>query len=383
MPDGQGRPPHGELGKQQMAFDYKVIAGPAMDPTLIKDADYALSQWSDLLDGKGTLNVALNWNDSLPSGRADTDVTEVPQTIEDGRIVTTASAAYALTSGQHAVNLPDGSGADVVINLDPSYVQKYLYLDPDPSASSAVPSDKVDAVSVFAHEIGHALGMNGYYPLNAGGTPDLGPFESSYDRLVAFQDGAPVFTGPNAEAANNGQPVPLTHFAMSDPQSSQNVYHLGATAGGAFGDDLMTGMPYHEGVRYSISATDLGIVQDVSGLTPAQEIPAPAPPAMGANVAADACDVSGCHHGPHHRMAFMQGGGESGAGGLGHARGQHAAMSASDFERDHHAERAGSSAGAWDQQAAAWAGAVHVPGGDSHWSAVPHGSHSASFSAAG
>lgn len=370
-----------------MAFDYKIIADPSIDPTLIKDADYALSQWSNVLDGKGTLNVALNSSDSVPSGRADTDVTEVPTTTDDGRIVTMSSAAYALTSGQHAASLPDNSpgisGADAVINLDPGYVQQYLYLDPDPSASSVVPFDKVDAVSVFEHEIGHALGMNGYYPVDAGGTPTPGSFESNYDRFVEFQNGAPVFTGPNAEAANNGQPVPLTHFPTSDPQSSQNIYHLGATAGGAFSDDLMTGMPYHEGVRYTISATDLGIVQDVSGLTPAQATPEPASPAISSNDGTgDVCSISACHGGQHPRMAFMHDGKESGPGWLGHARAQPSGMSAGDFGMDH-AERAGSGAAAWDQPVTAWAGAVHAPGHDGNWMALPHGSHSASLSATG
>jgi hypothetical protein len=357
-----------------MAFDYKVIADASMDPLLIKDADYALGQWSKLLDGKGTLNLAIRWDASLPSGRADTDVTSVPTTTEAGRSVTISSAAYALSSGEHAASLPDNSGADAVISLDPGYVQDNLYIDPDPSASSHVPVGKIDAVSVFEHEIGHALGIDGYYPLDADSTSALGAFESRYDSFVAFQNGAPVFTGPHGEAANNGQPIPLTHFPASNPQDSQNIYHLGATAGDPFSRDLMTGAPYQEGMRYTISAVDVGIVEDITGLTAAQNSPVPL--ASAENVP----DLSTSHGWQHPSMAFMHGGNKPSFAGTGNARPAASGMGLNDFGNNH-APRATGGANACDPRIARWTSAMHGPGHAGNWIALPNHDHSAQPSA--
>ena len=140
----------------------------------------------------------------------------------------------------------------------------------------SVPSDKTDAVSVIEHELGHALGIKGFYPLSATSKSDLGSFKSTYDKFIQFQNSVPLFTGPNAEAANNGNPIPLTHYPLSDTRSSQNIFHLGMNPiAGPFGSDLMTGADFQNGFRYTISATDVAIVQDITGLTAAMEPPPP------------------------------------------------------------------------------------------------------------
>jgi hypothetical protein len=70
------------------------------------------------------------------------------------------------------------------------------------SLSEPVPFAKFDAVSVFAHEIGHLLGFAS--GLQGGGL-------AIYDRFVS----SGAFTGPNAVAANGGVPVPLTQGSES------------------------------------------------------------------------------------------------------------------------------------------------------------------------
>jgi hypothetical protein len=143
----------------------------------------------------------------------------------------------------------------------------------------SVPSDKTDAVSVIEHELGHALDIKGFYPLSATSTSHLGSFESTYDKLIQFQNSVSLFTGPNAEAANNGNPIPLTHYPLSDTRSSQNIYHLRMNPiAGPFGSDLMTGADFQNGFRYTISATDVAVVEDITGLTAAMEPPPPPQP---------------------------------------------------------------------------------------------------------
>ena len=281
-----------------MAFSFQVIADPTIDPNLVKDAEYALGQWSNVIDGQGTLSVDLRVTTTTVS-RADNDTTQVTTASTDsGRTVSLSSPAYELTTGQHATNLPDGSSSDLVVNIDPAYLQT-LFVDPNPSAASVIPSDKLDAVSVIEHEIGHGLGMVGFYPAGATSTNDLpSTYESKFDSFVQFQNGQPVFVGPNAEAANGGKPVPLTDYATSNPNSTQNFYHLGSSLLDPFGNDLMTGSPFQYGMRYAVSAVDAGIVEDASGLT-AATVPNP-PPTVPADSGSPAT-MGFIHHHHHHQ----------------------------------------------------------------------------------
>lgn len=243
-------------------------------PFLKTDLDYALRQWSQLVDGKGTLRVRVNAADANIA-RADVDLTGVATGRGNGRYVALSSAVYELTTGQHATNEPDGSGSDMVINLAPGYLPA-LYFDPDPTVPGNIPANKLDAVSVFEHEIGHALGITGYYPLDAHSAVDLGRWASPFDNLVRFENGAPVFAGALAMSANNDLPVPLTILRNNDPNYSENIYHVGRNFLDPLSIDLMSGVGLLEGFRYHISSVDAGIIGDVTGLTLH-----PIPPAAG------------------------------------------------------------------------------------------------------
>ena len=121
-------------------------------------------------------------------------------------------------------------------------MQRLFY---DPSFAQPVPSDRVDAVSVFEHEIGHGLGIISYVRSDGSLPSDRGgSYEYAADRYVTEFGGSPVFVGPNSEAAYSG-PVPL-----SDDRS-----HL------AIGGDVMESASAY-GLRRFISDTDLGHLQD-------------------------------------------------------------------------------------------------------------------------
>ena len=42
-----------------MTFAWSIDADPGFDPVVITDLNAALQEWSNVLDGKGTLTVAL------------------------------------------------------------------------------------------------------------------------------------------------------------------------------------------------------------------------------------------------------------------------------------------------------------------------------------
>lgn len=90
------------------------------------------------------------------------------------------------------------------------------------------------------------------------------------------QDGNLFFEGPHAEAVYGG-PVPLT---WGDYGHVGNRAATGRSGQGLIGD-LMNGVAWYGGVRYSISPLDLAIAAD-AGL-PVTEPPteAPEPPSLG------------------------------------------------------------------------------------------------------
>lgn len=160
-----------------------------------------------------------------------------------------AGAAYELETGID----PNGSVADIQIQIDPAYLTGELWFDATPATSNDIPVDRTDALSVMIHEIGHGLGFNGWRDWSTGALPD--DYLSTFDQFVIVSGGVPYFTGPNARAVYGGD-VPLT---------IGNLFHYGNEFGpGADLVDggLMNGVYFYRGERYAISELDAAILAD-------------------------------------------------------------------------------------------------------------------------
>jgi hypothetical protein len=177
-------------------------------------------------------------------------------------------AAHELLTGID----PNGGDADIEIMLGTGgYLQHELWFDPTPLLRSAeVPLWQTDAYSVLQHEFAHALGFNGWLDSATGSAP--GDSLSTFDALVgAHPQGAEAglyFLGASAMAAYGG-PVPLT---------DGNYTHLGNWAPGAGQSllpDLMNGLVFYRGTRYTVSALDLAVMHDL-GLHNIGLVPEPA-----------------------------------------------------------------------------------------------------------
>lgn len=121
---------------------------------------------------------------------------------DQGKRILQVGAAYEIATGLD----PNGSLPDGEISLG-NNLSRFAFRA---SINDPLPQDKFDAISVFAHEIGHVLGFN------AGGNI-VGNFVSAYERHIVGASN-PVFTGPNAVAANGGSlvlldPVSPSHLA--------------------------------------------------------------------------------------------------------------------------------------------------------------------------
>jgi hypothetical protein len=146
-----------------------------------------------------------------------------------------------------------------------------MWFDPSGAARTAqVPSGQTDFVSVVAHELLHGCGFTGYRTVGGANDGQLPTgYESAYDALTRFGAGGDpnvlYFVGPTAEAVYGG-PVPLTSQGPSAFLTSQNYYHVGnptGQAGGNLTGDLMNGVVFTYGTRYTPGVLDAAMLQDL------------------------------------------------------------------------------------------------------------------------
>jgi FG-GAP-like repeat len=207
--------------------------------------------WNQYIHGRGNVAISIDFTDtgSAASGRPGISAPYFPS----GGIDTIQTSVSSILRTGIDTN---GAGADIELNINPFYLSgpDALWYDPDPlTRTTPVPISKVDAVSVFIHEIGHALGFSGYKNKTNGTLPDN--YQSTFDRQTSFDGTNFFFTGTRATAVYGGH-VPLTFG---------NIFHLGNNAprpGSNLLSDVMNGQYVPFG-RTDISVLDLAILADI------------------------------------------------------------------------------------------------------------------------
>ena len=234
--------------------------------SISNDLVLAADKWEKLFVGgnASTLNVDVIF-DSSPTANAASLFTTSLYNV--GPIsVSRQGAVDTVLSGVHNPSGP----YDAAIHIGASYLTNELWFDPNPANIDSVPIDKTDAESIFTHEFGHIFGFNGNRDQSTGTL--VSNVESTFDALVSVLNNSPYFIGANAENAYGG-PVPLT---------VGNMYHVGNQSGpgaelATYPADLMNGVVFYRGTRYTISALDTAIAADL-GLVVA--VPEPSPIAI-------------------------------------------------------------------------------------------------------
>jgi hypothetical protein len=249
-----------------MSFNYAVQlndpanAGGSTDTILVYDLQQALGVWSQYISGIGTLVAALDVVNTSTGREAGGPTSSFFTGTSQGLNVFEPSSLYELTTGNHV----SGTTSDITISIDPGYFQ-YLDLAPNLTYNSPVPSNELNPIVVFLHELMHGFGMLGWYS-QSGTLP--GNYESTFDSFIQqTPSGAAYFTGPNAEAAYGG-PIPLT-----TDNTTQNYYHFGnnlsdisrspSTVQDPLTLDLMNGIVFFNDYQYQISKLDLGVLKDL------------------------------------------------------------------------------------------------------------------------
>lgn len=229
------------------------------DPESVYAADYAALEqgvlaagaaWSQYLDADVSLEVEIAFSSSVPTANGGSS-TYVYLRTESGINIFQDGAASEIMTGNDA----NGSQPDIVITLGTGFLADTLWIDPTPFDDlEAVPFDRVDAVTVLTHELGHGLGLNGYSSGTNGSLP--GDYQSTFDQFVSFTDGNIYFDGPTAVAVYGG-PVPLTFG---------NNFHVGnefPRPGSDLLEDVMNGVQSLRGRRLLPSTVDLAILKDL------------------------------------------------------------------------------------------------------------------------
>ena len=217
---------------------------------LISNLSYAAGLWAQYLDSSADIEIMLRIAGTATGRGEGASAASRRIGTLDGRSLLQDSAPFELATGTD----PTPSGADIVITLDAAYARNELWLDPTPGRAPAIPADRTDAVSVFTHELGHALGFTGFRNGTTGSLP--GDYLNTFDQHVAAYGNGLGFYGGTAQAVY-GSPVPLT---------AGNYGHYGNASMPPGSDPLaglMNGVNYFRGVRYGIGELDLAILTDV------------------------------------------------------------------------------------------------------------------------
>jgi hypothetical protein len=242
----------GQQSSVKVTFDV-TIADPvgeysAYHSAIADNVLAAGAAWSIFLSGNGRIDLIIQFADiSTATGASVTSKFVYNNGNYD---VYEQGAAFEARTGTD----PNGAEFDGCITIGVDNLGGNWWLDPNPTQRiDPIPHNKVDAQSLFQHELGHVLAFSGgrdHYDGTLSGT-----YESTYDEHVIFDGTNFYFTGPNAVSAFGG-PVPLTYG---------NISHIGNESprpGQELVSDLMNGAAINWGQRYYISEVDLSIALD-------------------------------------------------------------------------------------------------------------------------
>jgi hypothetical protein len=231
---------------------------------VIRHVRAAGAEWAQYLRSNAVVSVtvAMYPESSLPPDNpqllADTPMTFRERSgvvrSENGFDVVEFAPAYRIRTG-HAID--DSGLPDVTIRIGERYLKETLFFDADPmDRTGPVPAGKTEAYGRFVHELGHALGFNGFY--RGDGTYDPTTRRSTFDQYITRSaDGTSWFNGPLATQFYGG-PVPLTvnERGHLGSDGDDRLFSLSAA-------EAMNGRTVFTGTRYGVSELDVRILCDI------------------------------------------------------------------------------------------------------------------------
>lgn len=210
----------------------------------------AADKWASLLGSNASIDILLHTDGGVPYAYGRSFTTSYVTTT-GGFDIFEQGAAGEIRTGVD----PNGPDIDIEIGINPDYAVNELWYDPEPTVrTEPVPGNRTDAMSVFLHELAHALVYNGWIDGFNGGFP--GDYMSTFDQQTAFDGKNFFFIGSHASLV----------YGTAPPITYGNPFHLGNQSPRPGKDlilQLMNGIVFFHGQRYFISNLDLAIAADV------------------------------------------------------------------------------------------------------------------------
>jgi hypothetical protein len=183
----------------------------------------AANLWGNILVNSANFSVQLN---ILPSSKMSTTNALAEATANDfmylnsvnGQNVFVSSTQLSMMSG---TNKNDGKSSDLVINVNATdLLNNSIWINPNPNNGtlSNPSSNQFDFMSIAAHELGHALGINGYRNWDGTIDPTVNGPLSLFDMHITNKGTQYYFSGDNVNLVNNGP----AELAVGD------LYHVGS-----------------------------------------------------------------------------------------------------------------------------------------------------------
>ncbi len=232
-----------------VSFVGDVNAVSDLTGQIVDHVGAALADWGRFVAGSAKIDVEVQLTDSVVAAAASSRASSY-MGMQSGLSVYGSGMAAKINQGVDV----NGDTPDIEILLNPTYLHNDLWFDPEPfSRQDLVPLDKVDAMSLFIHEVGHALAFNGWGNHVDGTLP--ADYASTWDINTHFEGANLYFGGALAEQIYGGA-VPVT---------AGNNYHIGNPngPGGDLLPDIMNGVAFYRGYRYDISPLDVAMIQDM------------------------------------------------------------------------------------------------------------------------
>lgn len=232
-----------------VSFVGDVNAVSDLTGQIVDHVGAALADWGRYVVGDAKIDVEVQVTDSVVAAAASSRASSY-MGMQSGLSVYGSGMAAKINQGVDV----NGDTPDIEILLNPTYLHSDLWFDPEPfSRQDLVPLDKVDAMSLFIHEVGHALAFNGWGNHVDGTLP--ANYASTWDINTHFDGANLYFAGALAEHIYGGA-VPVT---------VGNNYHIGNATGpgGDLVPDIMNGVAFYRGHRYEISPLDVAMIQDM------------------------------------------------------------------------------------------------------------------------
>ena len=183
----------------------------------------AANLWGNILVNSANFSVQLN---ILPSSKmSDTNALATASANDfmylnsvNGQNVFVSSTQLSMMSG---TNKNDGKSSDLVINVNATdLINNSIWINPNPNnrTLSNPSSNQYDFMSIATHELGHALGINGYRNWDGTIDPTVNGALSLFDMHITNKGTQYYFSGDNVNLVNNGP----AELAVGD------LYHVGS-----------------------------------------------------------------------------------------------------------------------------------------------------------